>query len=229
LFKLTLRNIAARKARLVMSALAIVLGVAFLSGVLVFSSGLDKTFDGIIKGTTPDGVVRVEGAESFTAGENGVSSATLAPAVVTDLEALPEVARADGNVDGFGMYVVDADGNLLGGTGAPTLSFNRTDAPDMDGNEILKLIDGRWGQGADEIVLDEGSAKNAGYRIGDTVKLIAPAGDLQRSATLVGTAEFNRGGTGGATLIVFDTGRLPEGARHGGRDGAAGRLRGRPW
>ena len=59
MFKLILRNIGARKMRLAMSALAIVLGVAFLSGVLVFSNGLSKTFDGIIQGTTPDGVVRV--------------------------------------------------------------------------------------------------------------------------------------------------------------------------
>ena len=45
MFKLTLRNLFARKVRLVMSGLAIVLGVAFLSGVLVFSNGLSSTFD----------------------------------------------------------------------------------------------------------------------------------------------------------------------------------------
>jgi putative ABC transport system permease protein len=203
--KLILRNVGARKARLAMSALAIVLGVAFLSGVLVFSAGLSKTFDGIIQGTTPDGLVRVEGAESFSAGESGVSAATLSPEVVTRLTALPEVETAEGNVDGYGMYVVDADGDLLGGTGAPTLAFNRTDAPNMDGGKILKLLDGRWGKGADEIVLDEGSAEKAGYKIGDSVKLLTPLGQLERHATLVGTAEFNRGGTAGATLIIFDT------------------------
>ncbi len=205
MLKLILRNIGARKARLAMSALAIVLGVAFLSGVLVFSAGLSKTFDGIIQGTTPDGLVRVEGASSFTAGEAGVSAATVSPRVVEKLNALPEVEIAEGNVDGFGMYVVDADGELLGGTGAPTLAFNRTEAPNMDGGKILALLEGRWGEGADEIVLDEGSAEKAGYAIGDTVKLLTPAGQLERSATLVGTAEFNQGGTAGATLIIFDT------------------------
>lgn len=205
MFKLILRNIGARKARLAMSALAIVLGVAFLSGVLVFSAGLSKTFDGIIQGTTPDGLVRVEGAESFTAGEAGTSAATLAPSVVEKLNALPEVEIAEGNVDGFGMYVVDSDGDLLGGTGAPTLAFNRTDGPNMDGGKILALLDGRWGEGSGEIVLDEGSAEKAGYKIGDTVKLLSPAGQVERSATLVGTAEFNQGGTAGATLIIFDT------------------------
>ncbi|MFL6155117.1 MAG: ABC transporter permease [Marmoricola sp.] len=205
MLKLILRNIGARKMRLLLSASAIVLGVAFLSGVLVFSHGLSKTFDGIIQGTTPDGMVRVEGAESFSAGETGVSSATLSPGVVARLNQLPEVAIAEGNVDGYGMYVVDSHGELLGGTGAPTLAFNRTSAPNMDGGKILHLLHGRWGHGADEIVLDEGSAKKAGYSIGDSVRLITPAGALQRTATLVGTAEFNQGGTAGATLIIFDT------------------------
>ena len=205
MLRLILRNVGARKMRLALSASAIVLGVAFLSGVLVFSHGLSKTFDGIIQGTTPDGLVRVQGAESFTAGEAGVSQATLSPAVVRALNALPEVAIAEGNVDGYGMYVIDRHGDLLGGTGAPTLAFNRTDAPNMDGGKILHLLHGRWGHGAGEIVLDEGSADKAGYRIGDTVKLITPAGALERSATLVGTAEFNQGGTAGATLIIFDT------------------------
>ncbi len=217
MLKLILRNVGARKARLAMSALAIVLGVAFLSGVLVFSAGLSKTFDGIIQGTTPDGLVRVEGAESFTAGESGVSAATVPPAVVEKLTALPEVELAEGNVDGFGMYVVDSDGDLLGGTGAPTLAFNRTEAPNMDGGKILALLKGRWGTGADEIVLDEGSAKKAGYAIGDTVKLLTPAGQLERRATLVGTAEFNQGGTAGATLIIFDTPGAQE-VFLGGRD-----------
>jgi len=217
LFKLILRNVGARKMRLAMSALAIVLGVAFLSGVLVFSAGLSKTFDGIIQGTTPDGLVRVEGAESFTAGETGVSAATVSPAVVEKLNALPEVDIAEGNVDGYGMYVVDKDGELLGGTGAPTLAFNRTDAPNMDGGKILALLDGRWGKGAGEIVLDEGSAEKAGYVIGDQVKLLTPAGQLERTATLVGTAEFNQGGTAGATLIIFDTPGAQE-VFLGGRD-----------
>ena len=47
MFKLTWRTLLARKVRLVMSTLAIVLGIGFLTGVLVFSNGLGSTFDGI--------------------------------------------------------------------------------------------------------------------------------------------------------------------------------------
>lgn len=217
MIKLTLRNIFARKLRLVMSGIAVVIGVAFLSGVLVFSNGLSTTFDGIINGSAPDGLVRVQDAAEFSAGEGGVPTQTLPPAAVEELEALPEVARADGDVEGFGMNLLAADGTLVGGTGAPTLAFNYHDGPNMAGEQILLLESGRWPEGTDEIVLDEGAAENGDYSLGDEVQLLAPYGELERTATLVGTAEFNGGGTAGATLLIFST----EGAQEiflGGKD-----------
>nr|WP_218910604.1 FtsX-like permease family protein [Nocardioides thalensis] len=200
-----------------MSGIAVVIGVAFLSGVLVFSNGLSTTFDGIINGSAPDGLVRVQDAAEFSAGEGGVPTQTLPPAAVEELEALPEVARADGDVEGFGMNLLAADGTLVGGTGAPTLAFNYHDGPNMAGEQILLLESGRWPEGTDEIVLDEGAAENGDYSLGDEVQLLAPYGELERTATLVGTAEFNGGGTAGATLLIFST----EGAQEiflGGKD-----------
>jgi len=205
MLKLTLRNLFARKLRLVMSGLSIVLGVAFLSGVLVFSHGLSATFEGIINGSTPDGLVRAKGLDSFDGGANGIGNSVLTPKVVADLEGLPEVARADGSVDGFGLNLLAKDGTLVGGTGAPTLAFNYTGTPNMDGDSSLILRDGHWPEDADEIVLDEGAAKNGDYQVGDEVKLLAPFGETDLTATLVGIAEFNGGGTAGATLVIFDT------------------------
>src|SRR5918993_1046305 len=108
MFRFTLRNLLARKLRLVMSGLAIVLGVAFLSGVLVFSNGLSSTFDSIIYSSTPSGVVRAEQTASFEAGPSQTTQ-TISPDVVAELEALPEVARADGDVLGIGMSLLASD------------------------------------------------------------------------------------------------------------------------
>lgn len=205
MLRLTLRNLFARKVRLLMSGLSVILGVAFLSGVLVFSNGLSSTFDNIINGSTPDGVVRPEGAEDIDGTISGQSDQALGPDVVEALDALPEVERADGDVVGFGLSLLASDGTLVGGSGAPTLAFNHTDAPNMAGAEILLLIDGRWPAGGDEIVMDEGSAEKGDYAVGDEVTYLAPFGALERRATLVGIAEFNGGGTAGATLLLFDT------------------------
>lgn len=204
MLKLTLRNLLARKVRLVMSGLAIVLGVAFLSGVLVFSNGLSSTFDSIIYSSTPSGVVRAEQTASFEAGPTQTTR-TISPEVVAELGELPEVARADGDVVGIGMSLLASDGTLVGGTGAPTLSFNHTDGPNMAGEPPLLLSSGSWPTAADEIVLDDAAADNGDYELGDEVQLLAPFGTSERTATLVGTAEFNGGGTAGATLLVFST------------------------
>ena len=217
MFRLTLRNLIARKVRLLMSGLSVILGVAFLSGVLVFSNGLEATFDNIINGSTPDGVVRLAGAGD---GDDFVTTQTdqvLTSDVVDKLNGLPEVERADGDVVGLGMSLLADDGTVVGGSGAPTLAFNNTETPNMAGEEILKLTDGRWPEGTAEILVDKSSAERGGYEVGDEVKLLSPFGELQRTAKLVGTAEFNGGGTAGATLLIFST----EGAQHlflGGKD-----------
>jgi putative ABC transport system permease protein len=75
----------------------------------------------------------------------------------------------------------------------------------MAGDPPMELTSGRWPTATDEIVLDDAAAENGDYTLGDQVKLLAPFGASERSATLVGTAEFNGGGTAGATLLVFST------------------------
>lgn len=205
MLRLTLRNLFARKVRLFMSGLAIVLGVAFLSGVLVFSNGLSTTFDSIIYGSTPDAVVRAQDTDEFSGGISGQSAAVMTPDTVDALAALPEVARADGDVSGGGLSLLARDGTLVGGTGAPTIAFNYHDGPNMDGDEMLLLEQGRWPSGTDEVVLDEGAAESGDYEIGDDVAMLAPFGAFERTAKLVGTAEFNGGGTAGATLLIFST------------------------
>ncbi|HEX6149183.1 ABC transporter permease [Nocardioides sp.] len=218
MLRLTLRNLFARKVRLLMSTLAIVLGIGFLTGVLTFSTGLNSTFDSIFKGSTPDAVARPSGtdpAQQFGIGNTSV----LKPADVERLAELPEVAQVDGAVDGFGMSLLDQDGKLVGGGGAPTIGFNYTDTPNLLDEPTLKLISGEWPSGTHEIAIDTGAAEKAGYEVGDEVTVIAPSGEsldnVRTTLTLSGTAEFNGGGTAGATLLMFST----EGAQHFFLDG----------
>ena len=92
---LTWRNLLARKVRLLMSTLAIVLGIGFLAGVMTFSTGLNSTFDNIVEGSTPDAQVRPAGdVQGANAGVG--TTALITPADVEKLAALPEVADAAG-------------------------------------------------------------------------------------------------------------------------------------
>ncbi|TQL69129.1 putative ABC transport system permease protein [Nocardioides albertanoniae] len=207
MLRLTLRNLAAHKVRLLMSTLAIVLGVAFLAGVLTFSHGLDRTFSGIINGSTPDAQVRPtnSGTAAESARPGGGGGAMLGPKTIQRLRELPEVARADGEVQGSGLFVLDTEGKLVNSSGAPTLAFNHSGARNLLGEPMLDLDRGRWAQTPKEIVLDGSTAKKAGYSVGETITLIAPRGETRRKVTLTGIAAFNGGGTAGAQLLVFST------------------------
>lgn len=206
MFKLTLRNLLARKVRLFMSTLAIVLGIGFLTGVLTFSHGLGSTFDGIIRGSTPDAAVQPEGEVDFSAGGASTDLA-ITPKDVQRLAALPEVAEASGSVDGMGANLLDDKGKLVGGQGAPTLMFNVTDGSDvnMDGQPVMTLTEGAWPSKDGEITLDPSAAERGGYAIGDTVTMLMPFGEAKRQFTLTGIAEFNGGGTAGAILVLTTT------------------------
>ena len=208
---LTWRNLLARKVRLLMSTLAIVLGIGFLSGVMTFSAGLNATFDNIINGSTSDAVVRPAG--ELQAANAGVGTTqVIEPADVEKLSALPEVAAADGSVDGVGSYLLGKDDKLVGGQGAPTLAFNYAPSDNMAGEPVLELTAGGWPGRPGEITLDTSSAERGAYEVGDRVTMILPTEDADPRATftLVGTADFNGGGTAGATIVLFDTAEAQE-------------------
>ncbi|HSU02016.1 MAG TPA: FtsX-like permease family protein, partial [Nocardioides sp.] len=209
MLRLTWRNLLARKVRLLMSALAIVLGIGFLAGVMTFSTGLNATFDNIVKGSTSDAVVQPAGEVS--AANAGVgTNRSITPEDVDRLAALPEVEAATGSVDGVGSFLLGKDNKLVGGQGAPTLAFNYAPSENMQGEDILQLNEGGWPEQPGEITLDTSSADRGAYEIGDTVTMIVPTAEPRRTFTLVGTADFNGGGTAGATLVLLDTAEAQE-------------------
>ncbi|MCL2541479.1 MAG: ABC transporter permease [Nocardioidaceae bacterium] len=202
MLSLTLRALRARPLRLLMSMLAVTLGVGFLAGVMVFSHALSATFDNIVDGSTPDGLVRSGTDQGL--GAAAAPGAPLDQALVRRIDSLPQVARADGQVQGLGMTLLRADGTAVGGGGAPTITTTHDDAPNMSGGHTLQLTSGRWPAAPDEVTLDQTSVRDAHYRLGDEVRLLGP-GTAQHRVRLVGTAQLTGGGTAGATLVVLST------------------------
>ncbi|GAB2977183.1 ABC transporter permease [Nocardioides montaniterrae] len=198
----TLRALRARPWRLAMSTLAVTLAVGFVAGVLTFGHGLSTSFHTLVTGSTPDAVVRADYAKGLT---ESAQPTTLDAALVRRLAALPEVARADGEVQATGLTVLASDGHALGGAGGPTIAVGHDDAPNMDGRPMLDLGSGRWPAGPHEVVLDADATKAGGYRLGDAVKVLMPGGAQPERLTLVGTATFSGGGTAGSTLVVLST------------------------
>ena len=127
MLRATLKSLLGRKVRLLMSTFAIVLGVAFVGGSLIFSDTLGRSFTALFASTVGDVVVRPADAGSRTRAPStrdhpGVGRSRTSRTV-------PGAARVDGNVTAFGVYVVDKDNKVVGGQGPPAIGGNYSDAP----------------------------------------------------------------------------------------------------
>jgi putative ABC transport system permease protein len=199
--KVTWRNLVARKIRLLLSAFAIVLGVAFVAGSLIFTDALGGAFDDIIEGSTADVEVAFEGAISFDAVQD---NRTIPASVVDDLEELPEAAGVHPVTALQTVFVIGENGKVVGGNGPPGLAFSPTTAESVAGEPILTLLEGELPGGPEQIALDVDTAERAGVEAGDTVELVTPGTPPQLSAELTGIVEFGSGGLNGATLTLFE-------------------------
>jgi putative ABC transport system permease protein len=201
-WRVTWRNLFARKLRLLLSAFAIVLGVAFVAGTMIFTHAMGGAFDNIIEGSTADVEVAYKGANDFDSGQD---NRTFPASVVKKLEALPEVASANPQNTLQTVFVIGKDGKVIGGNGPPGLAVNPTRATSLTGKPILRLTDGVYPSEPDQIALDVDTAEKGGFGIGDKVKLATPGRPPVMEATITGLVEFGSGGLNGATMTVFDS------------------------
>ncbi len=202
MLRAALKSLLGRKLRLLMSTFAIVLGVGFVSGSLIFGDTLNRSFTALFASTVGDVVVRPAGSGDAMA----PSTVTIPASLQEELAAVDGAARADGNITTVGVYVIGENGQPVGGSGPPALGGNYSDAPAGHGLEGLELLEGRMPEKAGEVALDDLTAEKAGYSIGDTVPLVTTTKTPELEVTVVGILGFGHGGSlNGATFTAFDT------------------------
>ena len=196
--RVALKGLAGRKLRSVLTALAIVLGVAMVSGTFILTDTIQKGFDTISRRSYENTDAVITGKVAF---DDDESAAASFPAdVLTGVEQLPEVASATGVIeDEAGL--VGRDGKTIGGGAAPRLAFSVDPESDQRFNP-LALVAGSWPVGRNEIAIDRTTAENGDFEVGDTIR-VAARGPV-RSFEISGLAEFADVSIGGATIAVFD-------------------------
>lgn len=195
------KSLLTRKLRLLMSAVAVILGVAFVAGSLIFTDTLGRSFDGIMSGTVGDVIVQPKGTDN---NNESMSTRTVPGSLVAKLAALPGAARADGQIFNAGVFVVSKQKKLIGGMGAPGLAVNATHGPAANGVVSATITKGRWPDKAGEIALDPRTYEQAGYQIGEMVPMITAGKQPRIEAKLVGVMKF-ASGSAGASITVFET------------------------
>ena len=203
MIRFALRALVQRKLRTVLTALAIVLGVAMVSGTYVLTDSIGTAFDSIFSETYKNTDAAITGKSAI--GNNTQSSATTTSTFNQDLlakvQSLPEVGAATGGVSGEAQ-LIGSDGKAIIFGGAPNLGFSvDPDHPEFDS---LNLVDGSW-PALGEVVIDRSTADKKHLKVGQMIGVQA-RGPVQR-LRISGLVTFGAVSTiGGATLAGF---RLP--------------------
>ncbi|AUY50063.1 ABC transporter permease [Streptomyces sp. CB01881] len=204
MYRTALRNVLAHKGRLLMTALAVMLGTAFVAGTMVFSDTFGKAMRDSNSKSYSDVSVqivdRAAGSGASAREKSEKSPATLTDATVQQLAALPGAAQARGLVSGF-TGVADKSGNLIGQAwSAKGANF----APGPDGKDTrYPMAEGQGPKNAKEIALDRRTAEKGGYKVGDTVRVGSNGPVTEARLTGVFTTDDPVVNTGG-TLTLFD-------------------------
>ncbi|MGI5443785.1 ABC transporter permease [Streptomyces shenzhenensis] len=198
MLRTALRNVLAHKARLLMTVLAVMLGVAFVSGTLVFTNTITDAYqNSSAKGF--DGVdVAVSAKYRESTGDEPGDYPDLDQALLDRSARVPGAASAVGVVSGF-TAMADKNGKLIG-DGWQTKGGNYWGTDDSR----YPLASGRAPRGENEVLVDARTAERAGYKVGDTVRLSIDGPVL--SPRIVGVFTTDDGNVAaGGSLALFDT------------------------
>jgi len=202
--KVTLRGLLAHKIRLVATALAILLGVAFVTGTNVLAASVNASFDRIFSDVYKDidTVVR-SGVQIRT--PFGPQRARVDGALIPRIRALPGVGVVEGQIEGD-LRVIGRDGEPLGeDEGPPTFGLNWLTESELNGWQV---IEGEPPTTSDQVVLDARTVEDGGFAIGDSVEVAVQQGVL--AFTLVGTAKFGESGGFDLRAALFETTRAQD-------------------
>ncbi|MFI9822978.1 ABC transporter permease [Streptomyces sp. NPDC052013] len=198
--KTSMRNFVAHKGRMALSAIAVLLSVAFVCGTLVFTDTMSTTFDKLFAATSSD--VTVSAKDSSDTGEttSGNGKPPVMPAsVVSEVRKAEGVKSAEGTVFSTSVTVVDADKDSLSPTGGgPTIvgSWNANEARTMD------ITTGAAPKSTGQVMVDADTADKHDLGLGDEISWITAVGTY--TAKVSGIADFTVTNPG-AAIFYLDT------------------------
>jgi putative ABC transport system permease protein len=199
MFRAALRGVLARKVRLLLTGLAIVLGVGFMAGTYVLTDTMTSAFDQLVETGTSSIDVLVRAENEFTAQSSSLEERESMPdSVLATVEDVPGVERAVGDVLGYAQIVNPHTDDAIGTLGPPTAGSAWNDL-----NGFAVKPGGSIPHGPDEVVIDAATAEANDIAVGDRIRILfeGPPGEF----TVVGLAGYGDSDSlFGATWALFD-------------------------
>ena len=202
--RVALKGIWWRRGRAVLTAIAVVLGVAMVSCTFILTDTINKAFDTIFQDSYSKTSAVISGREVVKDAASG--NATVPASLLPRVRANASVAQASGAI--FNLSGSSDQTKLIGKGGKPLGSSNNGQFgfgfnPGDERFNPLSLTAGRWASGPGQVVIDKGTANNNGYAVGDRIG--AAANGPTRQYRITGIARYGTvNSVGGATIAVFD-------------------------
>jgi putative ABC transport system permease protein len=199
MIRVALRGMLRRKLRTALTAIAIVLGVALITGTYVLTDSIKGAFGGIFTQVYRGTDATVTGKSAFTlSGQNDTTAPPFAQSLLPKIRQLPDVADAVGGVGGSAHLILD--GKVVHFGGAPNLGFSVD--PKRPELNSLTLAEGSW-PGTNQIVIDQATGHKKDLKVGQTIGVQANGPTLRMRIS--GFVHFGGASSlGGATLSGFN-------------------------
>ncbi len=218
MIRFAVKGLAGRKLRTALTAIAIVLGVAMVSGTYVLTDSISNAFNAIFEQQYENTDAVITGESAFDLGQSGTTfPPPFSESVLADVEALPGVKAALGGVGGEAQLIGE-NGKAIVFGGAPNLGFS-VDPTQPEFNS-LTLVSGAWPKNG-EVVVDTATASKKDLAAGQEIGVQAEG--AVETFRISGLVKFGAVDTiGGATLAGFD---LPTAQRLFGKVGKLDQIR----
>ena len=198
MWKVTIKGLLAHKLRLALTAIAIVLGVTFISGTFILTDTLHNTFTTLFSNIYQNIDFQVRGVAQFSNKSGGAVRNPIPESILPEVQHVPGVETAAGSVEGYAQFVSRA-GKAISTGGAPTIGLSFDPDPRIS---ALHIVEGQPPTTSHDVVMDAGTARKYDFGVGDQVRVLL-AGP-SRTFTITGIARFGTADNlAGATLAAF--------------------------
>jgi putative ABC transport system permease protein len=217
MLRVAITGVLARKLRLMLTSVAVVLGVGFVAGAFFLTDSMRQSFETLFQEATASIDVEVRSAEYKALQDSQAQGNPVAidlaqvgvpPEIVERVRAIEGVGVAEGVIFEVGAQPLGKDGEQLGSFGPP--SFGASWVEDAAELNVLRIVDGR-APGPGEVMLDETTFERGEFQLGDEVDILIQGGRKRETLRISGYVRFGESGNlGGASISVFEVGTIQE-------------------
>jgi putative ABC transport system permease protein len=196
--RVTLKGLAMHKMRAVLTTLAVVIGVAMISGAYVVSDTMLSAAKSLSSSAYDNTDAVVTKKQAFNQEDTVGTAVTIPQATLQKVRAVPQVAAATGDITEQAKLINDK-GKVIGTGPYFAVGYDPASAKNLT---PFNLTEGRFATADNEVVIDKGTADDQHWKVGDSIR-VAAIGPV-KNYEVVGITKFGAVDTlGSATVALF--------------------------